>query len=172
MTSGGKSYYYLADAIVSVIGLVDVDGNKVDTYTYSPRGVRLLAQSNEPVAQPYRFAGNYQDPTGLYPPPKPLLRRQHRPLHPARSLRPGEEPLSLCRRRPRQPHRPPAACTRLTIFKSDVGFVSSTATIGGVIGGEVSSVVPVVGTGAGTVVGGVAGVSFWVGFLVGEAVGS
>ncbi|MEU6482009.1 RHS repeat-associated core domain-containing protein [Streptomyces sp. NPDC047017] len=66
MTTGGKSYYYLTDAIGSVIGLVDVDGNKVDTYTYSPRGVRLLAQSSEPVAQPYRFAGNYQDPTGLY----------------------------------------------------------------------------------------------------------
>lgn len=66
MTTGGKSYYYLTDAIGSVIGLVDVDGNKVDTYTYSPRGVRILAQSSEPVAQPYRFAGNYQDPTGLY----------------------------------------------------------------------------------------------------------
>ncbi|MGW0412240.1 RHS repeat-associated core domain-containing protein [Streptomyces collinus] len=66
MTTGGKAYYYLTDAIGSVIGLVDVDGNKVDTYTYSPRGVRLLAQSTEPVAQPYRFAGNYQDPTGLY----------------------------------------------------------------------------------------------------------
>lgn len=66
MTTGGKTYYYLTDAIGSVIGLVDVDGNKVDTYTYSPRGVRILAQSSEPVAQPYRFAGNYQDPTGLY----------------------------------------------------------------------------------------------------------
>jgi RHS repeat-associated protein len=66
MTTGGKSYYYLTDAIGSVIGLADADGNKVDTYTYSPRGVRLLAQSSEPVAQPYRFAGNYQDPTGLY----------------------------------------------------------------------------------------------------------
>ncbi|MFI5875114.1 RHS repeat-associated core domain-containing protein [Streptomyces sp. NPDC051445] len=66
MTTGGKSYYYLTDAIGSVIGLVDVDGNKVDTYTYSPRGVRILAQSSEPVVQPYRFAGNYQDPTGLY----------------------------------------------------------------------------------------------------------
>ncbi|WP_374193990.1 RHS repeat-associated core domain-containing protein [Streptomyces sp. MBT97] len=28
--------------------------------------MRILAQSAEPVAQPYRFAGNYQDPTGLY----------------------------------------------------------------------------------------------------------
>ncbi|MFE0454990.1 RHS repeat-associated core domain-containing protein [Streptomyces sp. NPDC058914] len=66
MTTGGKSYYYLTDAIGSVIGLVDVDGNKVDSYAYSPRGVRILARSTEPVAQPYRFAGNYQDPTGLY----------------------------------------------------------------------------------------------------------
>ncbi|GAA5072401.1 hypothetical protein GCM10023336_59160 [Streptomyces similanensis] len=66
MKTGGKSYYYLTDSIGSVTGLVDVDGNKVDTYTYSPRGVRLLAQSSEPVAQPYRFARNYQDPTGPY----------------------------------------------------------------------------------------------------------
>ncbi|MFD8295733.1 RHS repeat-associated core domain-containing protein [Streptomyces bauhiniae] len=66
MTTGGKSYYYLTDALGSVIGLADIDGNKVDSYTYSPRGVRILAQSSEPVAQPYRFAGNYQDPTGLY----------------------------------------------------------------------------------------------------------
>ncbi|MFG3149127.1 RHS repeat-associated core domain-containing protein [Streptomyces sp. NPDC048243] len=55
-----------SDALGSVVALADNDGNKVDSYTYSPRGVRILAQSTEPVAQPYRFAGNYQDPTGLY----------------------------------------------------------------------------------------------------------
>ncbi|MFJ3222088.1 RHS repeat-associated core domain-containing protein [Streptomyces sp. NPDC086783] len=66
MTTGGKAYYYLTDAIGSVIALTDEDGNKVDSYTYSPRGVRILAQSTEPVPQPYRFAGGYQDPTGLY----------------------------------------------------------------------------------------------------------
>ncbi|MCS0601441.1 DUF6531 domain-containing protein [Streptomyces sp. LP11] len=66
MTTGGKTYYYLTDALGSVVALADIDGNKVDSYTYSPRGVRILAQSTEPVAQPYRFAGNYQDPTGLY----------------------------------------------------------------------------------------------------------
>ncbi|MFF3849589.1 RHS repeat-associated core domain-containing protein [Streptomyces sp. NPDC002328] len=66
MTTGGKTYLYLTDAIGSVVGLADEDGNKVDTYAYSPRGVRILAQSSEPVAQPFRFAGNYQDPTGLY----------------------------------------------------------------------------------------------------------
>ncbi|MEE1831781.1 DUF6531 domain-containing protein [Streptomyces sp. SP17KL33] len=66
MTTGGKTYYYLTDAIGSVVALADADGNKVNTYTYSPRGVRILAQSSEPVAQPYRFAGGFQDPTGLY----------------------------------------------------------------------------------------------------------
>ncbi len=66
MTTGGKTYFYLTDALGSVAALADIDGNKVDSYTYSPRGVRILAQSTEPVAQPYRFAGNYQDPTGLY----------------------------------------------------------------------------------------------------------
>ncbi|MFF1447711.1 RHS repeat-associated core domain-containing protein [Streptomyces sp. NPDC058274] len=66
MTTGGKAYYYLTDAIGTVIALTDEDGNKVDSYTYSPRGVRILAQSTEPVPQPYRFAGNYQDPNGLY----------------------------------------------------------------------------------------------------------
>ncbi|MEU1466531.1 hypothetical protein ABZ467_39380 [Streptomyces sp. NPDC005727] len=65
MTSGGKSYYYLTDAIGSVMALVDVDGNMVDSYTYSPRVVRIPARSSEPVAQPYRFAGGYQDATGL-----------------------------------------------------------------------------------------------------------
>ncbi|MFE9834528.1 RHS repeat-associated core domain-containing protein [Streptomyces sp. NPDC005551] len=66
MTTGGKAYYYLTDAIGSVVALADENGNKVDSYAYSPRGVRILAQSSEPVAQPYRFAGGYQDPTGLY----------------------------------------------------------------------------------------------------------
>ncbi len=32
----------------------------------SPCGVHLPAQSGEPVDQPHRFAGNYQDPAGLY----------------------------------------------------------------------------------------------------------
>lgn len=36
MTTGGKSYFHLTDVFGSVIGLADVDGNTVDTYTYSP----------------------------------------------------------------------------------------------------------------------------------------
>jgi RHS repeat-associated protein len=65
MTVGGKSYYYLTDALGSVIALTDASGNKVDEYSYSPRGVTRAA-TTEQVPQPYRFAGAYQDPTGLY----------------------------------------------------------------------------------------------------------
>ncbi|MEU9026234.1 RHS repeat-associated core domain-containing protein [Streptomyces sp. NPDC048383] len=65
MTTGGKSYYYLTDALGSVVALADGSGTKVNTYSYSPRGVQRAATS-EQVPQPYRFAGGYQDPTGLY----------------------------------------------------------------------------------------------------------
>ncbi|WP_307021460.1 hypothetical protein [Streptomyces canus] len=36
MTTGGKTYFYVTDAIGSVVGLAAADGNKVDTYGYSP----------------------------------------------------------------------------------------------------------------------------------------
>lgn len=65
MTTEGKSYYYLTDALGSVVGLADESGTKVNTYAYSPRGV-TRASTSEKVSQPYRFAGGYQDPTGLY----------------------------------------------------------------------------------------------------------
>ncbi|MCT9089720.1 DUF6531 domain-containing protein [Streptomyces sp. ASQP_92] len=64
MTTGGKAYYYLTDALGSVIGLADQSGAKINTYTYSPRGVSRT--TTETVPQPYRFAGGHQDPTGLY----------------------------------------------------------------------------------------------------------
>ncbi|MFF7203106.1 RHS repeat-associated core domain-containing protein [Streptomyces sp. NPDC008141] len=66
MTTGGKTYYYLTDALGSVVALADDTGAKVNTYAYSPRGVRILATTTESVPQPYRFAGGFQDPTGLY----------------------------------------------------------------------------------------------------------
>ncbi|MFF8873333.1 RHS repeat-associated core domain-containing protein [Streptomyces massasporeus] len=66
MTLGGTTYDYRTDAIGSVVALADADGNKVYTYTYSLRGVRILAASPEPVAQLYCFAGDYQDFTGPY----------------------------------------------------------------------------------------------------------
>ncbi|MFL3865501.1 DUF6531 domain-containing protein [Streptomyces griseobrunneus] len=65
MTRGGKNHYYLTDALGSVVALADETGTKVNTYAYSPRGVQR-AGTSEQVPQPYRFAGGYQDPTGLY----------------------------------------------------------------------------------------------------------
>ncbi|MFD6802621.1 RHS repeat-associated core domain-containing protein, partial [Streptomyces cyaneofuscatus] len=65
MTRGGKNHYYLTDALGSVVALTDEAGTKVNTYAYSPRGVQR-ATTTEQVPQPYRFAGGYQDPTGLY----------------------------------------------------------------------------------------------------------
>ncbi|MFJ2744990.1 RHS repeat-associated core domain-containing protein [Streptomyces sp. NPDC087440] len=64
MTTGGKSYYYLTDALGSVLALVDETGAKVNEYRYSPRGVDGVF--TEKVPQPYRYADGYQDPTGLY----------------------------------------------------------------------------------------------------------
>ncbi|MFJ8938802.1 RHS repeat-associated core domain-containing protein [Streptomyces sp. NPDC102365] len=65
MTTGGKAYFYLTDALGSVVVLADEAGTKTNTYTYSPRGV-TRATATETVPQPYRFAGGYQDVTGLY----------------------------------------------------------------------------------------------------------
>ncbi|MFG3369558.1 RHS repeat-associated core domain-containing protein [Streptomyces sp. NPDC048156] len=65
MTRGGKNYYYLTDALGSVVAMTDETGTKVNNYGYSPRGVQRTTGS-ETVPQPYRFAGGYQDPTGLY----------------------------------------------------------------------------------------------------------
>ncbi len=62
---GGKNHYYLTDALGSVVALTDEAGTKVNTYAYSPCGVQRAA-TTEQVPQPYRFAGGYQDPTGLY----------------------------------------------------------------------------------------------------------
>ncbi|MFJ2556883.1 MULTISPECIES: RHS repeat-associated core domain-containing protein [unclassified Streptomyces] len=65
MTTGGKSYYYLTDALGSVAAVADESGTKVNAYYYSPRGVARAA-TTESVPQPYQFAGGYHDPTGLY----------------------------------------------------------------------------------------------------------
>ncbi|WP_307679905.1 RHS repeat-associated core domain-containing protein [Streptomyces sp. V4I2] len=67
MTRGGKAYYYLTDALGSVVGLADEAGTKVNTYAYSPRGVTRAGTTEKAgVSQPYRFAGGHQDPTGMY----------------------------------------------------------------------------------------------------------
>ncbi|NEB75837.1 RHS repeat-associated core domain-containing protein [Streptomyces sp. SID14478] len=66
MTRSGKAYYYLTDAIGSVIGTTDETGAKVNTYAYSPRGVTRTTLTSEQVTQPYQFAGGYHDSSGLY----------------------------------------------------------------------------------------------------------
>ncbi|MFJ7001079.1 RHS repeat-associated core domain-containing protein [Streptomyces albidoflavus] len=66
MTTGGKAYFYLTDALGSVVAMADESGTKVNTYSYSPRGVRVLAGTDEKVKQPHQFTGGYRDDTGLY----------------------------------------------------------------------------------------------------------
>ncbi|NUV77949.1 RHS repeat-associated core domain-containing protein [Streptomyces fungicidicus] len=66
MTTGGKVYFYLTDALGSVVAMADESGAKVNTYKYSPRGVRVLDGTDEKVRQPYQFSGGYRDDTGLY----------------------------------------------------------------------------------------------------------
>ncbi|MFC8870227.1 RHS repeat-associated core domain-containing protein [Streptomyces sp. NPDC057148] len=65
MTTGGKSYYYLTDATGNVLGLVDDAGKRTHTYAYGPTGLPRTTPT-EIVPQPYRYAGAYADPTGLY----------------------------------------------------------------------------------------------------------
>ncbi|MEU9983571.1 RHS repeat-associated core domain-containing protein [Streptomyces sp. NPDC050856] len=64
MRTGGKSYYYLTDATGNVLGLVDEAGTRTHTYAYNPTG--RARTTTETIPQPYRFAGTYADPTGLY----------------------------------------------------------------------------------------------------------
>ncbi|MCC9158686.1 DUF6531 domain-containing protein [Streptomyces parvulus] len=65
MTTGGKSYYYLTDATGNVLGLADSTGKRTHTYAYGPTGLPRTTPT-ESVPQPYRYAGAYADPTGLY----------------------------------------------------------------------------------------------------------
>lgn len=63
--NAGKSYYYLTDATGNILGLVDEAGQRTHTYAYTAYG----ADYSDPVesfSQPYRYAGAYLDPTGLY----------------------------------------------------------------------------------------------------------
>ncbi|MFF9757805.1 hypothetical protein ACF1FC_34560 [Streptomyces sp. NPDC014344] len=55
MTTGGKSSYYLTDAT----------GKRTHTYAYGSTGLPR-GSTTEAVPQPYRYAGAYLDPTGLY----------------------------------------------------------------------------------------------------------
>lgn len=63
--SGRESYYYLTDATGKVLGAVDQAATRTHTYAYTPTGTGR-ATPTETVPQPYRFAGAYNDPTGLH----------------------------------------------------------------------------------------------------------
>ncbi|MGA5605797.1 RHS repeat-associated core domain-containing protein [Streptomyces griseoincarnatus] len=103
MTTGGKSYYYLTDATGNVLGLADSTGKRTHTYAYGPTGLPRTTPTEAP--QPYRYAGAYADPTGLY-------KMGHRYYDPTlgRFTQPdpsGQETNPyLCRWRPHQPDRP------------------------------------------------------------------
>ncbi|WP_262985342.1 RHS repeat-associated core domain-containing protein [Streptomyces sp. SDr-06] len=64
MTRDGKSYYYLTDATGNILALVDPTGTRTHSYTYTPTGQPRTTTEQTP--QPYRYAGAYLDPTGLY----------------------------------------------------------------------------------------------------------
>ncbi|MGW1115452.1 RHS repeat-associated core domain-containing protein [Streptomyces albidoflavus] len=66
MTTGGKVYFYLTDALGSVVAMADESGTKANTYKYSPRGVRVLDGTDEKIKQPHQFTGGFRDETGLY----------------------------------------------------------------------------------------------------------
>ncbi|MFE9647158.1 RHS repeat-associated core domain-containing protein [Streptomyces sp. NPDC006365] len=61
--TNGETYYYLTDVLGTVEAVANSQGEKVNWYYYSPNGI---TDATEEVPQPYRFAGGYQDPTGLY----------------------------------------------------------------------------------------------------------
>ncbi|MFD4235388.1 RHS repeat-associated core domain-containing protein, partial [Streptomyces sp. NPDC058542] len=166
MTRGGKNHYYLTDALGSVVALADEAGTKVNTYAFSPRGVQR-ATTSEQVPQPYRFAGGYQDPTGLYH----FAARYYDP-NIGRFTTPDpsgleENPYLYAAGDPVN-RIDPTGLYSVDDFKSDIGFIGSTATIGGFVGGGIGSVVPGAGTAAGTLVGGLAGTGFGIGFVVGS----
>jgi hypothetical protein len=95
MTTGGKSYYYLTDAIGSVVALADETGTKVNSYAYSPRSVER-GTTTEKISQPYRFAGGFQTrPAWTTSPPAtttPTSAASPAPTPPARRRTPTSTP--------------------------------------------------------------------------------
>ncbi|WP_376767086.1 RHS repeat-associated core domain-containing protein [Streptomyces bohaiensis] len=158
-------HYFVTDAIGSVVAVVDEARSQVNAYSYSPRGVTRSAHTTEEVDQPYRFAGGYQDDTGLYH----LSARYYDPRI-GRFTQPDpsgqeENPYLYAEGDPVN-RIDPTGLYSDEEFREDVGFVGSTTGIGAGLGAAVGSVVPVVGTGAGGGVGAAAGFGFGVGYTV------
>ncbi|MFJ6784754.1 RHS repeat-associated core domain-containing protein [Streptomyces yangpuensis] len=62
-TTDGKTQVYLTDALGSVLGLADGDGNITTSYSYDPNGV--VTRSGAATTNPYTFTGREDDGTGL-----------------------------------------------------------------------------------------------------------
>ena len=64
---GTDIHYLLPDRLGSTQALVEHTGTVTTRYAYSPYGqTSVTAVTAGHVDQPFRFAGQYQDPTGLY----------------------------------------------------------------------------------------------------------
>lgn len=57
-------FYPLTDGAGSVVRLVDSSGAVLNSYTYEPYG--SVTTSSGSVPNPFKFAGSYEDPSGLY----------------------------------------------------------------------------------------------------------
>jgi RHS repeat-associated protein len=66
MCSGTSHFYYLFDALGSVIALTDGSGAIAASYTYDPYGNTVTASGAQVSVNPFRFASGYFDSaTGL-----------------------------------------------------------------------------------------------------------
>uniref|UniRef100_UPI001180F8A5 hypothetical protein n=1 Tax=Streptomyces sp. JHA26 TaxID=1917143 RepID=UPI001180F8A5 len=63
--AAGITAWRSAGATGNVLGLADDTGKRTHTYAYGPTGLPR-GTTAETVPQPYRYAGAYADPTGLY----------------------------------------------------------------------------------------------------------
>jgi RHS repeat-associated protein len=59
----GSTYYYTFDRLGSVAALVNSSGSVSNSYTYGPYGTTSV---NGTIANPWRYAGAYQDASGFY----------------------------------------------------------------------------------------------------------
>ncbi|MFI2644312.1 hypothetical protein [Streptomyces sp. NPDC018610] len=92
MSTGNKIYYHLTDAIGSVIGLVDRDGNKVDTYTYSPRGVACSPSPASRSPSPAASSATTRTPPACIA-SRPVMTTPASAASPSPTPRPGTQPL-------------------------------------------------------------------------------
>jgi RHS repeat-associated protein len=78
MISGGSPFYYHYDTLGSVANVTNAAGATQWTYAYDPFGATKTATQNDPSApaNPMQFAGEYNDPSGLYN----LRARQYDPM--------------------------------------------------------------------------------------------